>query len=51
MTRFKIKSNPYIGKIEYFVFKEGTNEWVDATDDSQNSRLLEMDDKKFFFPF
>lgn len=49
--KVKIKSNPYIRKIEYFVFDEESNNWVEASKNNRDSKLREEESEKCFLPF
>ena len=51
MSKIKIVSNPYERSIAYYVYKQAADSWVDIAEDSVNSRLREIDNDKFFFPF
>ena len=51
MTSIKIISNPYKQEIDYKIFSENDNAWIDVGVDSENGTLREETTRKCFLPF
>lgn len=52
MAKIKIKSNPYIKNIEYFVYEDVTGQWENIKQiDCENTELIHLSSERSFLPF